>query len=42
MYKVRAGDFSTRAEADQALAPVRRQYPDAWVVPSKIRASRTP
>lgn len=42
MYKVRAGDFATRPEADQALAAVRRHYADAWVVASKIRAKRAP
>jgi hypothetical protein len=41
MYKVRVGDFATRPEADQALASIRRQYADAWVVPCKIRAART-
>jgi hypothetical protein len=40
VYKVRAGDFATRPEADQALASIRRQYADAWVVPSKIRTPR--
>jgi hypothetical protein len=42
VYKVRVGDFATRPEADEALASIRRQYTDAWVVPSKIRARRAP
>ena len=42
MYKVRAGDFATRAEADQALPAIRKQYPDAWVIASKIRATQRP
>lgn len=42
VYKVRVGDFSARPEAAQALATVRRQYADAWIVPSKVRASRAP
>lgn len=42
MYKVRAGDFATRAEADQALPGIRKDYPDAWVVASKIRATQRP
>jgi len=42
MYKVRAGDFATRAEADQALPAIRKDYPDAWVVASKIRATQRP
>jgi len=42
MYKVRAGDFATRAEADQALPAIRKDYPDAWVVASKIHATQRP
>ncbi len=42
MYKVRVGDFETRAAADQALTAIRREYADAWVVPSKVKAARTP
>jgi len=42
MYKVRAGDFATRAEADQALPAIRKHYSDAWVIASKIRATRRP
>jgi len=42
MYKVRAGDFATRPLADQALPAIRRAYPDAWVIATKVRATRTP
>ncbi len=42
MYKVRVGDFVTRAEADKALAAIRRNYADAWVVATKIRVKRAP
>ncbi len=42
MYKVRAGDFATRGEADSALPAIRKQYPDAWVIASKIRATQRP
>jgi SPOR domain len=41
VYKVRVGDFVTRADADQALATVRAAaYKDAWVVPSKVVVAR--
>jgi hypothetical protein len=39
VYKVRVGDFVTRPDADRALAGVRKQYPDAWVVASKVRST---
>ncbi len=42
MYKVRVGNFTTRAQADQALGTIRGQYADAWVVASKVRATRAP
>ena len=42
MYKVRAGDFTTRADADRALPGIRKDYPDAWIVASKIRATQRP
>lgn len=38
MYKVRAGDFTTRELANQALPAIRAAYPDAWIVGSKVRA----
>ena len=42
VYKVRVGDFVTRAQADKALATVRASdYADAWIVPSKVVAART-
>ncbi len=42
VYKVRVGDFAARADADQALVGIRRQYADAWIVPSKVRAPQRP
>lgn len=37
VYKVRAGDFVRREDANAALSTVRGQfYPDAWVVPAKV------
>jgi hypothetical protein len=42
MYKVRAGDFTTRADADRALPAVRRDYSDAWIVAAKVRAPTGP
>jgi hypothetical protein len=39
VYKVRVGDFVTRAEADKALAGVRKHYADAWVVATKVRTT---
>lgn len=36
-YKVRAGDFATRLDANRALsAIIQKGYPDAWVVTDKI------
>jgi len=41
MYKVRVGDYATRADADAALATLRKHYyPDAWVVAARIRVPR--
>lgn len=42
MYKVRVGNFTTRPDAEQALGAIRRQYADAWIVASKVRAPRAP
>jgi cell division septation protein DedD len=43
MYKIRVGDYAVRSEADGALASVRRQYyPDAWVVPARVKVPRRP
>lgn len=35
-YRVRMGAFATREEADAALALVRRQYPEAFLVPDLV------
>ena len=41
VYKVRVGDFATRDAAAQALPRVRAQYyPDAWIVPTRVKAPR--
>ena len=39
-YKVQLGAFGTRAEADAALALVRRQYPEAFIVPDLVTVMR--
>ena len=42
VYKVRVGDYATRDAASAALPTVRGQfYPDAWVVPAKIKVPRS-
>ena len=42
VYKVRVGDYTTRDAASAALPSVRGQYyPDAWVVPARIKVSRS-
>jgi hypothetical protein len=42
VYKVRVGDYVTREAASAALPAVRGQYyPDAWVVPAKIKLPRS-
>ena len=42
VYKVRVGDYATRDAASAALPSVRGQYyPDAWVVPARIKVSRS-
>jgi hypothetical protein len=41
VYKIRAGDFVRREDADAALPLARAQfYPDAWVVPAKVNVPR--
>jgi hypothetical protein len=41
VYKVRVGDYATRDTASAALPTVRGQYyPDAWVVPARIKVPR--
>jgi hypothetical protein len=44
VYKVRVGDFPARAAAEASLAAVRREYADAWIVPSRVivRGAQTP
>ena len=32
LYKVRVGDFATRAEASEARARLNADYPDCWIV----------
>lgn len=39
-YRVRMGAFATRAEAEQALALVRQQYPEAFLVPDLVTVVR--
>ena len=39
-YRVQMGAFGTRAEADAALAVVRRQYPEAFVVADRVTVTR--
>ncbi len=39
-YKVQLGAFASREEADAALALVRRQYPEAFVVPDLVTVMR--
>ncbi|MBZ0263158.1 SPOR domain-containing protein [bacterium] len=35
-YKVRAGDFTSRSQADALLDSARVIFPGAWVVPSRV------
>ena len=37
-YKVRAGNFMTRLEAQRFLARVREHFPDAFIVPTTIES----
>ena len=39
-YRVQLGAFATREDADAALAVVRRQYPEAFVVPDRVTVMR--
>ncbi len=39
-YRVRLGAFATREEADAALALVRQQYPEAFLVPDTVTVMR--
>jgi cell division septation protein DedD len=40
LYKVRAGDFDTRAEASEARSVLSGDYPDCWIVRTTIMKSR--
>ena len=43
MYKVRVGDYPQRADAEAALGTLRSHYyPDAWIVPARVRVPRQP
>ncbi len=43
MYKVRVGDYQGRPAAEAALKTFRSHYyPDAWIVPARVRVPRTP
>lgn len=39
-YRVRAGAFATREEAQRALSVVERTFPDAFIVPSVVTITR--
>ncbi len=39
-YRVRMGAFATREDAEAALALVRRQYPEAFLVPDLVTVMR--
>ncbi|WP_420454155.1 SPOR domain-containing protein [Rubrivirga sp.] len=39
-YRVRMGGFATREEAEAALALVRREYPEAFLVPDVVTVMR--
>ncbi|HEX5131852.1 MAG TPA: SPOR domain-containing protein [Candidatus Krumholzibacteria bacterium] len=42
MYKVRMGDYLQRPAAEAALGTLRSHYyPDAWIVPARVRVPRT-
>jgi len=40
LYKVRAGDFATRAEALEARAKLATDYPDCWIVRTTVMKAR--
>jgi cell division septation protein DedD len=40
MYKVRAGDFATRAEAQEARAGLAADYPDCWIVRTTVMKAK--
>ena len=39
-YRVRAGAFATREEAQRALSVVEHTFPDAFIVPSVVTITR--
>ena len=39
-YRVQLGGYADRADADAALAVVRRQYPEAFIVPDLVTVMR--
>lgn len=40
LYKVRAGDFATRAEASEARTKLAADYPDCWIVRTTITRAK--
>jgi cell division protein FtsN len=40
LYKVRAGDFATRAEALEARAKLATDYPDCWIVRTTVMKAK--
>lgn len=40
LYKVRAGDFATRAEASEARARLVDDYPDCWIVRTTVMKAK--
>ena len=40
LYKVRAGDYSTREEASAARTALAQTYPDCWIVRTTVRTIR--
>jgi cell division protein FtsN len=40
LYKVRAGDFATRAEASEARTKLAADYPDCWIVRTTVMKAK--
>ena len=38
-YRVRVGGFSSRTEATNFLQKIKRDYPDAYIVPDKVKTT---
>lgn len=38
-YRVRVGAFTSRSEAMQFLQKIKKDYPDAYIVPDKVKTS---